>query len=45
MLTLLGLRRQAINRLTTNSWTLEGHVFLKSSMVRSRAIHCALRKS
>ena len=34
-----------MNRLTTNISTLEIRVFLKSSPVRSGAIHCALRKS
>ena len=39
------LSRDAINRITTNRWTLEICVFLKSDQVRSGAIHCALRKS
>ena len=32
---------RAINRRTTNKYTLEGRVFIKNNPVRSGAIHCA----
>ena len=35
----------AINRITTNKRAFEGCLFLKRSLVRSRAIHCASPKS
>ena len=44
-LMLQDLRKDAINRITTNRRTLEICMFLKSDRVRSGAIHCALCKS
>ena len=39
------LHRQAINHLTTNRYTLEILMFLKTDVVHSSAIHCALPRS